>query len=161
MSSFKNFAPMLSSLQDQADGKGTIAGSPLEDFLSIAGYEDPAGGGGGGDFKTAVVTLTTEKLYCTCDFYGYDNDNNSIALGILDDTTQYLNYKQWDADALTDGVTANITIFSEAVWFYPYYDLDNPEGLTLTGDASWDAEKGMVKVTGDCTIHVVGFDDGV
>lgn len=48
MSSFKNFAPMLSSLQDQADGKGTIAGSPLEDFLSIAGYETPDGRGGGG-----------------------------------------------------------------------------------------------------------------
>ena len=35
---------MLSSLQDQADGKGTIAGSSLEDFLSIAGYEKSSGG---------------------------------------------------------------------------------------------------------------------
>ena len=62
MSSFKNFAPLLSSLQDQADGKGTIAGSALEDFLSIAGYETPGGGGGGGDsdFSTAEVTLTSE-----------------------------------------------------------------------------------------------------
>ncbi len=57
MSSFKNFAPLLTSLQAQADGTGTIAGSPLEDFLSIAGYETP-GGGGGGDFSAATVEIT-------------------------------------------------------------------------------------------------------
>ena len=57
MSSFKNFAPMLSSLQDQADGKGTIAGSALEDFLSIAGYETPGGSGGGGD-AAIIIPLT-------------------------------------------------------------------------------------------------------
>lgn len=61
MSSFKNFAPLLSSLQDQADGKGTIAGSPLEEFLSIAGYEEPGGGGGGGGVTFPTVTLTFDE----------------------------------------------------------------------------------------------------
>ena len=67
MSSFKNFAPTLRSLQAQADGTGTIAGSPLEDFLSIAGYETPGGGGGGSsDFSTATVTITnTAEQYYT------------------------------------------------------------------------------------------------
>lgn len=62
MSSFKNFAPTLRSLQAQADGTGTIAGSPLEDFLSIAGYETPGGGGGGSsDFSTAQVTIIGDE----------------------------------------------------------------------------------------------------
>lgn len=61
MSSFKNFQPLLSSLQDQADGKGTIAGSPLEDFLSIAGYETPAGGGGGGDYSLGAVQIVNNS----------------------------------------------------------------------------------------------------
>lgn len=64
MSSFKNFAPLLSSLQDQADGKGTIAGSPLEDFLSIAGYGDGGGGGGTGG-GLAHYTQTGQDLDCT------------------------------------------------------------------------------------------------
>ena len=58
MSSFKNFASMLSGLQQQADGRGTIAGSPIEDFLSIAGYGDGGGGGGGGGGGCMIVNLT-------------------------------------------------------------------------------------------------------
>lgn len=62
MSSFKNFAPTLTSLQAQADGTGTIAGSPLEDFLSIAGYETPAGGGGGGgDYSLGAVQIVNNS----------------------------------------------------------------------------------------------------
>ena len=65
MSSFKNFAPMLSSLQDQADGKGTIAGSALEDFLSIAGYETPGGGGGGGSAIIPSIELDYDHMTYT------------------------------------------------------------------------------------------------
>ena len=60
MSSFKNFSSMLNDLQRQADGRGTLDGSASEDFLSIAGYEDPAGGGGG-DFTIAEVSLIVEE----------------------------------------------------------------------------------------------------
>lgn len=55
MSSFKNFAPMLSNLQRQADGRGTLEGSSIDDFLSIAGYGDGGGGGGGGGVGWDIV----------------------------------------------------------------------------------------------------------
>lgn len=64
MSSFKNFSSMLNDLQQQADGRGTLDGSAIEDFLSIAGYEQEGGGGGGGgggDFSTATVTITNDS----------------------------------------------------------------------------------------------------
>ena len=58
MSSFKNFSSMLNDLQRQADGRGTLDGSAIEDFLSIAGYEDPNGGGGGGESDYRIIPLT-------------------------------------------------------------------------------------------------------
>ena len=69
MSSFKNFASMLSDLQQQADGRGTIAGSPIEDFLSIAGYETP-----GGEAEVLYPTFDavwdegTQSYSYTCDW---------------------------------------------------------------------------------------------
>lgn len=46
MSSFKKADGIIDSIQKQATGLRTLDGSAIEDFLSIAGYEDPAGGGG-------------------------------------------------------------------------------------------------------------------
>lgn len=61
MSSFKKVDGLLDSLQKQAVGAKTIEGAPIEDFLSIAGYEEPAGGGGGSsDFSTAEVKIIND-----------------------------------------------------------------------------------------------------
>ena len=79
---------MLSSLQEQADGKGTIAGSAIEDFLSIAGYETPGGGGGGGDgdFSTAEVTFINNstaagiQVICATAYDGEEGSASSTGL---------------------------------------------------------------------------------
>lgn len=55
MSSFKKADGIIDSIQKQAAGLRTLDGSAIEDFLSIAGYEDPARGGGGG----AVICHTS------------------------------------------------------------------------------------------------------
>lgn len=55
---------MLTSLQAQADGTGTLDGSAIEDFLSIAGYETPGGGGGGGgnEYTVRHVILNSPEI---------------------------------------------------------------------------------------------------
>lgn len=149
MSSFKNFAPTLTSLQAQADGTGTIAGSPIEDFLSIAGYETPGGGGGGeSDLTTATLTMITDP----------DHSGSSWRI----DTLCFI------SDAIGDypDCTMVTTAYSEdggADFKIPLYkgvcliDLtaiivsDTP---VITGDAEIAVIEGTtwLKITGDCTI---------
>ena len=83
MSSFKNFSSMLNDLQRQADGRGTLDGSAIEDFLSIAGYEDPAGGGGGSVEVTVTLdTLTIPETSITGEDDGYGGYEKIIDLGV-------------------------------------------------------------------------------
>lgn len=131
MSSFKNFASMLNDLQTQADGTGTIEGSPIEDFLSIAGYETPGGGGGGdSDYSTAEVTLVKGDndieviIPCVSPFGDYAAGTVHLA---SDETATAILYKGaaevWSADA-------NV--------------------VAVTGDATLD--DGIATIAGDCTI---------
>ena len=85
MSSFKNFASMLSDLQQQADGRGTIAGSPIEDFLSIAGYGD---GGGGGGSAPLIVHVIEEGTTWTLDATYSD-----IKSAVLNGTVVLISYE--------------------------------------------------------------------
>lgn len=137
MSSFKNFAPMLSSLQDQADGKGTIAGSALEDFLSIAGYETPGGGGGGeSDLSTAELTITFEGEWCPLQF-ACAGDNASWPGG--------------PPSPFTSGSTAKVILYKgKAVTFL------GTGTATTTGDIEYDAIEEAYIITGDCTMTVTG-----
>lgn len=137
MSSFKNFAPLLSSLQDQADGKGTIAGSPLEDFLSIAGYETPGGGGGDSDYSGANITITFEGEWCPLQF-ACATDNGSIPGGA--------------PDSFVSGDTATIMLYKgKAIAF-----LSSGTVTSTTGDIEYDADNDWYLVTGDCSIAVTG-----
>ena len=142
MSSFKNFAPLLSSLQDQADGKGTIAGSALEDFLSIAGYETPgSGGGGGGDYSTAKVTITNES---SADFV--------LAIPNIAEDTLYPSI----SSGLMAGNDETIVLYKGSVKG-TFYSFEGAIAVTCTGDVSGD-EFGIV-VAGDGTISIT--DGGV
>lgn len=128
MSSFKNFAPMLSSLQDQADGKGTIAGSAIEDFLSIAGYENP--GGGGGDFSTAEVTV-----------------NNSIG-GIL--ITVPAIYNEIAVPFITDAPSFTVILYKGTAVMG-----GNPSIGSVGGDITYVEDDDIYLITGDCTITLL------
>lgn len=64
MSSFKKADGIIDSIQKQATGLRTLDGSAIEDFLSIAGYEDPQGGGGG-DLTVTVQTLNIPQTTLT------------------------------------------------------------------------------------------------
>ena len=139
MSSFKNFAPTLTSLQAQADGTGTIAGSPLEDFLSIAGYETPGGGGGGSsDFSTATFTIiggsTNATVPMCVDLTGqgapFDYALQSIAMTCEEGTYTIALYKG----------AALVEITSEGE-------------ITLNGDIQ-EVGAPIYAITGDCTITV-------
>lgn len=132
MSSFKNFAPTLRSLQAQADGTGTIAGSPIEDFLSIAGYETPGGGGGGdSDFSTAEVTV-----------------NNSGA-GYLFNVPVILN------NAMAVPFVADAASFTVILYKGTAIMGGNPSIGSVSGDITYDEEEEIYLITGDCTITVL------
>ena len=73
MSSFKKADGIIDSIQKQATGFRTLDGSAIEDFLSIAGYEDSNGGDGGmkiipipvswDDDKTSfVLSMTAQEI---------------------------------------------------------------------------------------------------
>ena len=127
---------MLSDLQQQADGRGTIAGSPIEDFLSIAGYE-PEGGGGSSEFSTAQVTIIGDE-------------------GATNFVIPYLPYIDEGAInvCINDGVQADnshtysVALYENTVITYIF------DTVTATsGDVTVD--DGLVTITGDCsmTIH--------
>lgn len=130
MSSFKNFSSMLNDLQRQADGRGTLDGSAIEDFLSIAGYKEcgGGGGGGGGDFTTAEVTLKTESGPASV-FVPYANADFASAQYSLESETTLtvILYKGvaeiWSADVEVYSVSENGTI-----------------------------DDGIAYITGDCTV---------
>ena len=144
MSSFKNFAPMLSSLQDQADGKGTIAGSPLDDFLSIAGYETPGGGGGSSEFSTAEVTVTytgNDVLTLYIPVYAEVPDLGVVMQG----------WGNFDEEEPTQ--TLLVVIPTEG---FLIVGGNVPEFTSLNTQVTGNAEvtDGMIKITGDCTITI-------
>lgn len=155
MSSFKNFAPMLSSLQDQADGKGTIAGSPLEDFLSIAGYETPGGGGGGSsDFSTAQVTIDNQS---GTNVYGN-------VYGQLTDVSSYCGLSPNTLPTVVNSVESEFggnTSYDYTVVLYRGHTIVGifiHDVVTVSGSATklYDSEDGgtIIEVTGDCTITI-------
>lgn len=63
MSSFKKADGIIDSIQKQAAGLRTLDGSAIEDFLSIAGYEDPAEGSGGGAVIITDDGTALDKTY--------------------------------------------------------------------------------------------------
>lgn len=136
MSSFKNFAPMLTSLQAQADGTGTIAGSPLEDFLSIAGYETPGGGGGGGgDLSIAKLTLINNRSEnVNCSICQCDEEYGTTIFGAIEANN-----------------TAEVLV--------PLYKgkgdiVFSNTSLTFILDGDITGESGYYTATGDCSITI-------
>lgn len=143
MSSFKNFASMLSDLQQQADGRGTIAGSPIEDFLSIAGYETP-GGGGGGDITTASVTLDAsacdpENAYSLYGANLYDDGEYTYAEGeafVFGGQTATMDFILYKGEAVVYPGSQEVFVI-----------------VSVTGDITLD-DDGIAHVAGDGTIVV-------
>lgn len=142
MSSFKNFSSMLNDLQQQADGRGTLDGSAIEDFLSIAGYEEPAGGGGGGgggDFSTAEVTIIGYE-----DVVGFTTPR----MPILTDDGIILETIQREATA-----TYTIALYKgSAICILGWNEL-----MASSGSVEEDEDENMV-VTGDCSLTVKPVD---
>ena len=144
MSSFKNFAPMLTSLQAQADGTGTLDGSAIEDFLSIAGYETPGGGGGSGDLSTASVTIDASACIP-------DNGYSLFGANIYDDG-EYI-YSEGEA-VVFGGATATMLfiLYKGECLVYPV-DQESYTISSVQGSITLD-EDGFAHVAGDGTITI-------
>lgn len=129
MSSFKNFASMLDGLQKQAEGTRTIAGSSIEDFLSIAGYEDYEGGGGGG-FDIPTFTKLYEEYSCDMTYeeakasYVATADSNGFGLAYNSGNSEE---KAWAYDVLASG---------EMLSYFADIPETVNEGLALLGQDS-------------------------
>ena len=160
MSSFKNFAPMLSSLQDQADGKGTIAGSPLEDFLSIAGYETPGGGGGGGFTVWHVTVNSVAKEYGEISAeYSADFDDTPYKMLTLPyiNGVAYYSYTVGMGDGVTD-FDFGFLALDESGAAVIFVGSGSNSGLTysVTGSITVeeDGDNWIFRITGDGTITI-------
>ena len=155
MSSFKNFAPTLRSLQAQADGTGTIAGSPLEDFLSIAGYETPGGGGGGSsDFSTATVTFNLTLPEGTT----FDGLGGRIGF-------EFVYGIEYESAVSTADTTLPIVLYNGEGYISNFFaETTDGDYLVLDGDPTlsdtitWDGSK--FTVTGDGTVTATMVVDG-
>lgn len=160
MSSFKKADGIIDSIQKQATGLRTLDGSAIEDFLSIAGYEDPqggGGGGGGGDIGTKWRVVI-----------------NSVPM-----PGNYLNAPQTESSSSPDGtLLAAVPFYNGLLYYTLSFDLTdgltdcaieylvcNPEepalidtAIKLAYDASFDVvATGNIEVTHDeydfiCTI---------
>lgn len=157
MSSFKNFSSMLNDLQRQADGRGTLDGSAIEDFLSIAGYEQEGGGGGGGssDFSTATVTfnLTLPEGKTLGEWGGLVGFE-------FEDGIEY------EVSVTTSATTQPIVLYKGEGYISNFYaettDFDNlifAGDPTLSDTITWDGDK--FTVTGDGTVTATMVLDGV
>ena len=138
MSSFKNFSSMLNDLQQQADGRGTLDGSAIEDFLSIAGYKMPAGGGGGGgdsDFSLAKVAIT--------------NDTDKHFLLSLPNVYEGVMYGYIDSDDI-DGSDIDVVLYKGEFTLYntSEYALE----FAVTGDIEMGEDSPIIKGDGTITI---------
>lgn len=136
MSSFKKVDGMINSIQKQATGLRTLDGSAIEDFLSIAGYEDPAGGGGGGgDLSIANLTLI-------------NNRSEAVSCTICQCDEEY-------GTTIYGGIEANGT----AELLIPLYKgkadiIFSNTSLTFVLDGDITGEAGYYTATGDCSITV-------
>ncbi|MBP5433240.1 hypothetical protein [Ruminococcus sp.] len=156
MSSFKNFASMLNDLQQQADGRGTLDGSAIEDFLSIAGYEQEVGGGDSGMLSeifpicakvTLVVSGMTEGLSTK-----FTDVGTSTGVLLVRDTEYGWMFSE-DEVMVTNGTFEYYllsTSESGELDYTNYWDVSVSGGAEL-GD---DGENKWVDVTGDCTITI-------
>lgn len=141
MSSFKKADGIIDSIQKQATGLRTLDGSAIEDFLSIAGYEDPQGGGGGSsDFSTASVTVVnntegTVMLYIPFYFDGEDSGTNAEF-----------------------GVNGGETSVASAIMYKgtSFASLYTDDTVTASGDieAHSEGENYYFMITGDGTITI-------
>lgn len=130
---------MLTSLQAQADGTGTIAGSAIEDFLSIAGYETPGGGGGGGssDFSTALVTITFEGEFCPLQGCYATSDDFADS---------------YPSATFQSGDTAAIILYKgKCVTFVNMGTVTD-----TTGDIEYDSDLNAYIISGDGSIAITG-----
>lgn len=142
MSSFKNFAPMLTSLQAQADGTGTLDGSAIEDFLSIAGYEPE--GGGGGDFSKARVTVVPDNGEVEVQLYNVAHDDSSF-FELPEGTVTPLYSESY--------YPTEETVYETVLYEGKSYLNTFETVLNVSGNISLLKENtGLYEITGDCSI---------
>lgn len=102
-----------------------------------------AGGGGGGDYKIANVTIV-----CNTEGYAFDlyvEKEDSDYTGIFDTGNGAFNYMVYvDYGA---SVTVKLLYSGDSVLLSPYNVVQS-----VTGDAVYDSDTGLITVTGDCTI---------
>lgn len=111
------------------------------------------GGGGGGEYPTVTVNIDAEKLYCSLSF-GEEYEVNALY-----DYGTYYTYSYNFTDEQLSETTAEFLMIGESFALYPYADFDLPDGVTVTGSATYDDETHTITVTGDCSIHLIGFDE--
>ena len=117
-------------------------------------WADAEGGGGGGDYPTVTVTIDAEKLYCGLSFggdYGVD--------ALYDNGTYYEYSYSFTEEQLASGTTADFLMIKESFILYPNADFSLPNAVSITGSATYDNETHNITVTGDCSIHLIGFDE--
>lgn len=144
MSSFKNFSSMLNDLQKQADGRGTLDGSAIEDFLSIAGYEEPAGGGGGGgDFEIVTITLI--------------NNSADKYLGVNRLVWVYNDALETESFNVEAGETVEVQVVLYKGQAVMYPDpVDDTIDPIITGDITFNSDEWYFEITGAGSIALTG-----
>ena len=120
------------------------------------------GGGGGGDYPTVTVNVDAEKLYCELGFQPeYDPlSETNIAVTALYDTGTFYTYTfSLPSVDLNDGVTLEFLLIGDSFTLIPWADFSLPNAVSITGSATFDNETHSITVTGDCSIHLIGFDE--
>lgn len=152
MSSFKKVDGMIDSIQKQAVGAKTLDGSAIEDFLSIAGYEDPAGDGGGGggdsDFKSVKMTLVNESAgeFTITGPFG-------LEAGQMGEGSPIMSYPEVIMSSNYNETVA-VAIYKDGSALVGFFSGTPVTVVATTGDIVYDSENGFARVTGDCTLTI-------
>ena len=143
---------------------GNYKGSNIEEYFKelVNNGISPGGGGGGGDYPTVTVNVDAEKLYCELGFQPeYDPlSETNIAVTALYDTGTFYTYTfSLPSVDLNDGVTLEFLLIGDSFTLIPWADFSLPNAVSITGSATFDNETHSITVTGDCSIHLIGFDE--
>ena len=136
-----------------ATDEAVLSNTPTSAKTYTNGEWKDAEGGGGGDYPTVTVTVDAEKLYCGLSF-----GENGVVTALYDTGTFYTYSHSFTEEQLASG-TADFLMIKESFILYPYADFSLPNAVSITGSATFDDETHSITVTGDCSIHLIGFDE--
>lgn len=157
MSSFKKADGIIDSIQKQATGLRTLDGSAIEDFLSIAGYEDPQGGGGDSGVLSEIFPVCAKVTFVVSGvevghFPTFTNVGTSTGVLLVSYDDEYGWLFSTDEFTVNNGTSEYylVTLSESGELDYDKSSWD----VSVSGGAELgeDEENAWVMVSGDCTI---------